>query len=126
MLGNPNGGALLLGWKLLPPELCLKHRLLPTLPIVRQATGRGPLRPGPEVFFAEIGEDVVVAGGRGGNVVRLTSVAADTWRLIVVSGSRQEAHSTLAARYEVAGDVLERDLHRLIGELLSLGLLVDE
>jgi len=125
VLENANGDALLPGWKLLPPELCLKHRRLPALPIVQQDPGCTPLRPGPEVFFAEIGDDLVVAARRGG-LVHLTGVAADTWRLIVATGSRMETYAALVEHYEVDGTELARDLERLIDELLSLGLLVDE
>jgi hypothetical protein len=126
MVGNPDGDGLLLGWKLLPPELCLKHRLLPSIPVVQQERGHPPFRPGPSAFFADVGDHVEIAGGHGGSLLRLTGVAADSWRLLVATGSLKATHDSLLDRYDVSAPDLERDLQRLTAELRALGLLETE
>lgn len=123
MLGDPAGGLPLAGWKLLPPELCLKHRNLPRIPVLQQAPGVPPLQPAPHVFFVQDGADVVVAGGSGGAFARLSGSAAAMWQLLVETGSRSEATAAILARFEVDEAAVRRDVDELVTQLKALGLL---
>jgi DeoR/GlpR family transcriptional regulator of sugar metabolism len=45
------------------------------------------------------------------------------WNALTTSASIQEAYQTLLARYDVAPEVLRRDLQQLVDQLLVAGLL---
>ncbi len=53
----------------------------------------------------------------------LDEVGTAMWNALTTSASLQEAYQTLLARYDVAPDVLRRDLQQLVEQLLAAGLL---
>lgn len=124
VLGDPAGGPPLAGWKLLPPELCLKHRKLPQLPIRQQAPGVPPLQPAPHLFFVEDGAEVWV-GGTGGALTRLSGVAATVWQLLVETGSRSDTAAAILARFEADEAAVRGDVDQLVAQFKALGVLVE-
>ena len=53
----------------------------------------------------------------------LDEVGTAMWNALTTSASIQEAYQTLLARYDVAPEVLRRDLQQLVDQLLVAGLL---
>jgi hypothetical protein len=113
-------------WRLLPPELCLKHRrgLAPSDTRVQlQPEGKGPLRPSGKVVFGELEGRVVVANMETGQSFELVDTAADMWRAILEHGNLEDVEKTLAASYQVERARLRDDLRGLVEDLLEQGLL---
>lgn len=115
------------GWRLVPPELCLKNRVAAAAPraprIQVQPRTDHPLSTAPTTLFAKLPDCTVVANYRTGEVVRLTDVAAEMWHRIVEEGDPGRVVATLLDEYEVEEDVLKRDLSALIEEMERRGFL---
>lgn len=117
------------GWRLVPPELCLKNRLAPGAEPVQvqvQPGGKGPLKPSSHVLFGELEEQLLVGDLQTGEGFALESVGADMWRSIVEYGNPDEAADALLRDYEVDGPTLRADLREFVENLLSRGLLVSD
>jgi hypothetical protein len=125
---NPVTGVAEAGWRLVPPDRCLKNAVTSAAATAVQACGRvpGPLGPGPDVVWAELGEHVIVARADDERALRLSAVAADTWRAIVETGALELAADQLAERYEVEPALLATDVARFVGELTDAGFLVPD
>ncbi len=116
------------GWRVVPPDLCLKNRSAhgrKTDRVQLQPEGSGPLRPGPHTLFGELEGQIVVANARTGESNCLTGVAADMWRSIVECGNRDEVVRSLLDRYEIDERTLKTDLEAMIGQLSAAGLLAN-
>lgn len=114
------------GWRLVPPELCLKNR--PThgtkpMAVQVQPEGSGPLCPSGHVLFGEFEESIVVGNIETGSSFTLTGVAADMWKAIVERGDLDEAASSLSEEYDVEPRVLRADLRDFAEDLLARDLL---
>jgi hypothetical protein len=118
-----SAGAILPGWRMIPPELCLKNRRPGGLPLELQNPGAGPLRPGRDVFFTDNGEVILAAGGTSGVVVRMEGLAAAAWRAVLATGDAADAEARLAAQFEVDPPLLHRDLRVVLDDLLTRRLL---
>lgn len=140
------------GWNVLPPSLCLKRRTQASSQrnrrngrarglvrglvreqawetIERQAVGPGPLKADDRALWASFGDALAVARFPMEPVEPATcfefdSVAADMWRALLATGSRQGALSLLLDNYAVAPEVLRRDLASLVVELEESGILI--
>ncbi|MEW6636304.1 MAG: PqqD family protein [Actinomycetota bacterium] len=124
---NPVSGREESGWRLLPPELCLKNRPSRTpIPVQVQPAGAGPLRPSPGVLYGELEGRILLGHLESGESFVLEDVAADMWRALVKHGSVDGASGALAPEYEVDGLALRRDLRDFAQDLLESGLLVSD
>ncbi len=110
------------GWRIVPPELCLKNHSAPgtePVPVQVQPQGGGPLRPSARVLFGEFEETVVVGNMETKASFTLTGVAADMWRSIVEYGKLNEAVFSLSEAYDVDQSTLRADLRDFVEDLLA-------
>ncbi|WP_158290240.1 PqqD family protein [Ramlibacter sp. WS9] len=77
----------------------------------------------PEVMARQVGDETVILDLASGNYFGLDPVGARIWQLITEGRTPAAVRDSLLAEYEVSPDDLERDLDRLLNELLSQGLL---
>ena len=64
-------------------------------------------------------DQVIVADMRSGRYLGLDDAGARVWDLIGKGATREDIVDRLSAEYDVAGDVLERDVQRLLQDLLK-------
>ncbi len=119
------------GWRLVPPERCLRNRSAgcgsadagPRLQV--PAPPKGPLRPAARALYARLGEDRIAAAlPPDPDCYVLEEVAAAMWEALLRFGDIPAAAASLAGRYDVEPGRLERDLEGFAGDLLNRGLLV--
>ena len=114
------------GWRLAPPELCLKNRPAPgakPVPVQVQPRGKGPLKPSSRVLFGELEGQIVVGDLKAEESFVLSDVAADMWQAIIKYGNLEDVAETLSKDYDVDGTALRADLRNFIDDLLYRGLL---
>ncbi len=125
-LWNPLSERVERGWRLVPPELCIKNRAearQPLVPIEVQEEGPGPLGLGPGVLSVGREERVVVGSAYTGETFALEGAAAGMWRALVHHGEPGPAAAALLEEYEVPEERLRTDFEELAEALLSRGLL---
>jgi hypothetical protein len=123
---NPVSKKMERGWRLVPPELCLKNRPAQgtePVPVQVQPAGTGSLRPSGHVLFGEFEESIVVGNVETRSSFALTGVAADMWRAIVERGDLDEAAASLSEEYAVDPSTLRGDLRAFADDLLAQNLL---
>jgi hypothetical protein len=113
------------GWKLLPPQRCLKNRLLTSIPVLLQRSGTPPLGPSPTTLFVEGEETVTLASAAGGEVVRLEGAAAAAWTAVLDTGDMAQAEERLAQAYDIDAATLRHDLAAVWAELHGRGFLCE-
>ena len=126
LVWNPVAERVEVGWRVVPPELCLKNRPAPgeePVPVQVQPVGRGPLQPAGSVLFAETAGQVVVGSLAGVETIALAGVAADMWRAVLAHGSREGVIAALLGEYDVQESELRRDVDAFVRGLLERGLL---
>lgn len=115
------------GWRLVPPELCLKNRVAAAGPhaprIQRQPPGKGPCGPSSTTLFAYIDDRVIVANYATGESVQLADVAARMWRGIVEYGNPPDVVESLRDVYDVKEVELLHDLTTFLEEMEQKGFL---
>lgn len=117
------------GWRLVPPELCLKNRPTPGAEPLRvqvQPEGMGPLKPASRVLFGELEGQIVLGDLSTDESFVLEGVGADMWRAVVEHGNLDGAADALLREYEVDGSTLRADLRGFVEDLLAQGVLVDD
>jgi hypothetical protein len=77
----------------------------------------------PEVMARQVGEETVILHLTSGNYFGLNAVGARIWQLISQGMPRAAICEALLLDYDVAREDLERDIERLIQDLLSQGLI---
>lgn len=126
LVWNPATEEVELGWKLIPPELCIKQRLRPettVLPRIQiQPRGRGPWRPSPDVLFTWNRGATVVHRLDTGALYNLEGTAHDFWWALLREGTPEAALRRLRSRYHVAEATLQSDFARFLEALLTRGL----
>jgi hypothetical protein len=123
---NPVTGCEEPGWRLAPPEFCLKNRLAAgtaSAGIQVQPAGKGPLKPSPDVVFGDLKGEIVLADIRTGRCYQLADMAAAMWRAIIEFGDLEEIEAVLLQQYAVDEPVLRADLSDFAERLLTSGLL---
>lgn len=75
-----------------------------------------------DVVFRELDGEAVILNLQTGTYFGLDEVGTRIWNLIHRHGSLRQAFETLLEEYQVAPEVLEGDLFRLVGELCEKGL----
>lgn len=127
-LWNPAAERSERAWRIVPPELCLKNRGAisgPPIPVQVQQESRGPLRPAPQVLFAEIDGDVVVCSLQDDQVFRLGSTGSVLWRGLMAGGNLEAAIDAVAGEFDAPREIVRTDAQRFVEDLLTRGLLVD-
>jgi hypothetical protein len=115
-----------LGWQVLPPELCLKHRHAAgtgTLTAQLQRAGEGAYRPSAGVVVGELGADVVIGHLESQGAYALDPVGSDMWRALLTSSDDDAAVATLAGAYDADPATLRSDLRAFVVALRGAGIL---
>jgi len=113
-----------LGWRLVPPEACLKNRataspVTPRLQIQDQEHGSMRLASG--TLYGGIGDQVLVAQLESGQVISLDGVAADLWRGFIRSPDPNATLDAVQAQYAVSREDLLDDATAFLQELTRRG-----
>ena len=72
-----------------------------------------------QAHCARLGNQVIVADLRSGRYFGLDDVGAAVWALIEDGATRAAIVDRVHAQYDVSRDVLERDVDRLLDDLLQ-------
>ena len=75
------------------------------------------------VLFRELDGEAVLLNLDSEAYLGLDEVGTRMWAVLTTSDSVQAAYETLLAEYDVAPDVLHRDIAKLVRELAAHGLL---
>ena len=78
-----------------------------------------PLKVSNQAHCARLGNQMVVADMRSGHYFGLDDVGAAVWALIEKHATRGAIMDRVHAEYDVSRDVLERDVDRLLDDLLQ-------
>ncbi len=128
-LWNPASQQVEAGWRIVPPELCLKNRSHVSssrLQVREQPEAAGPLGPPSGVFYCEYQGHTVVGNLKTGETIGLDGVGADIWWAIVEQGNRESVLQALLSDYEVDRETMEVDFRAFLDDLLARGLLQDD
>lgn len=110
------------GWHLVSPERCLKNRATLGPPSIDR-TARGFRFP-ESIAYGHFDGQILVCRIEQMDILQLDPVAAEMWGALATLGDVQAAALHLGHEYDVAFDVLVRDLSTLAERLLKLGLLL--
>ena len=84
----------------------------------KAAEGPKRLRISGDAHFVRLEEQIVVADMRSGHYLGLDGVGARVWDLIDQGATRDDMINRLSAEYDVAIDVLVKDVEQLIQDLI--------
>ncbi|HEX6926266.1 MAG TPA: PqqD family peptide modification chaperone [Longimicrobiaceae bacterium] len=115
------------GWHLVPPDSCLRHRHEADpgrLPLQVQVADGGLVVLSDTTLWADREGEVLLADLRQERVVRLTGASADIWRVLVKCDSMEAAVQSMAATYAAEPDQLRTDLCQFAAELMERGFIV--
>lgn len=121
---DPRAAREVAGWRIVPPEACLKNRFSGAghpLRLQFQRGSTGPIRPGARTFYGEQGGRILAADLGSGRAIALDGVAADMWRAVMRHGAVEPAATELAREYRAEPRRLEADLRSLLGDLTDAG-----
>jgi len=76
-----------------------------------------------DVLFRDLGGESVLLNLDNENYYGLDEVGTRMWDVLTTSTSIQTAYDTLLAEYDVAPEVLQQDITRLVEDLVVQGLL---
>ena len=76
-----------------------------------------PLRLCEHAHYVRMDDQIIVADMRSGHYLGLDEVGARVWDLIGDGATRDAIVDTLSDEYDVARDVLERDVEHLVQDL---------
>ncbi len=113
------------GWRVVPPERCLKRRSMPSIPVQHMRPSRGRLRPHPDVVAGELDGQIVIGHLGTDQSFALDGVAADIWRALAGADDQRAASAHLARTYDVDVASLERDVEAFVAELVAAGVLAE-
>lgn len=78
-----------------------------------------PLKLSEQVHYVRMDDQIIVADMRSGHYLGLDDVGARVWELIGEGATRGGIVERLSSEYEVSTGVLERDVARLLQDLLE-------
>lgn len=114
-----------LGWRLVPPEACLKNRATARLGATRlqsQEQEHGVMQLAAGVLYGEIGDQVLVAQLESGRVISLEGVAGDLWRGFLRSPDPDATLDAVQVQYEVSREELHSDATSFLEALARRGI----
>lgn len=115
-----------LGWRMLPPRLCLNSRMMAKNDISHiqyQPEVTGQLKIGDRVLFGKLNNKILVANADTDQCIALQDVAADMWQSIINFESFDDTLAELINLYDVEVVKLRSDLICFIEQLSELGFL---
>jgi hypothetical protein len=121
---NPASDSIESGWRILPPEKCLKNFSLKMPQIFIQPIGHGSIRPSQNVIFLSQPRKVLLCNMASGETCSLEGHAADMWMAIVKRGDIEAVLKDILAISHPDEPDLESDLRELIEDLVSNGFLI--
>lgn len=112
------------GWRVVPPQWCLKNRSQARVADVQVcAAVNGPLRPRDDVVWCVSEDEVIVAGRKGSTAIALRGSARAMWTAIVSHALAEQAIAEVAGRYGVDTRTVQADFERFTADLAARGLL---
>ena len=78
----------------------------------------------PSVVFRELDGETVILNLDSGVYYGLDAVGTRIWSLLLEHGTTRAVCEQMEREFDVAPEVLEQDVRRLVGELCDKGLLV--
>ena len=117
------------GWRVLPPDLCLKNRVAigeEPLPVQIQPEARGPLKPPADVLFGTLTNELIIGKAETGVSYTLEGTAAAMWQAIIRQGNIDDVVADLLERYDVERTALRADVADFVAQLQEIELLIDE
>lgn len=114
-----------LGWRLVPPEACLKNRATVPQGATRlqiQGQEHGSVQLAAGTLYGEIGDQVLVAQLESGEVIALEGVSADLWRGFLRSPDPDATLDAVQAQYEVSREELHSDATSFLEALARRGI----
>ena len=122
---NPVTGEIERGWRLVGPKRCFKNRGdIPDGAIQVLSPAYGELRPGPNVMWAVLGEEVVLADTKSGDVIGLSGVGAARWLAGIESATETETLHRLGSRFAIEAARLRSDYEHFIEQLEERNLVI--
>lgn len=85
-----------------------------------------PLKLSEDVHYVRMDDQIIVADMQSGHYLGLDGVGARIWDLIGEGNTRGRIVKRLSSEYEVSTDVVERDVARLLQDLLERRLIERE
>ena len=76
----------------------------------------------PGVVFAEVDGETVLLDAQSGTYFGLDEVGTRAWTLMTAGSSLGDVHAAILSEYDVAPEVLWADLAKLVGEMVTSGL----
>jgi len=110
------------GWRILPPELCIKNRL-PGIPVEIQPKSHGPLRPAGQVIFVLRGNFVIIGDIRSQESYILEGLAAEIWNAVIEYGNTDRVTRSLLMKYDTGEESLRKDVSDFVDTMKAQGLL---
>ncbi len=120
---NPDTGTVDEGWRLAPPDQCLKNWAQLGLP---PAPSRRTYNTAPGVAYQTGLDSILLCRLEDGAVFELQGVAADMWRALAAYGDLQASETYLLPRYQVSAADLRQDLQDFTAQLTRERLIVKE
>ena len=114
-----------LGWRLVPPEACLKNRATAPQGAFRlqiQGQEHGSMQLAAGTLYGEIGDQVLVAQLESGQVISLEGVSAELWRGFLRSPDPDATLDKVQAQYEVSRKDLQGDATAFLQEISRRGI----
>jgi hypothetical protein len=121
---NPASRSMESGWRIIPPEKCLKNFSLKMPQIFIQPTGHGSIRPSQNALFLSQLRKVLLCDMASGETCSLEDQAAEMWMAIIKHGDIEAALKEILAIGHPEESDLESDLRELIEDLISNGFLI--
>jgi hypothetical protein len=118
-----------IGWHVIPPELCLKHRHAARGSAIAthlQRTGEGAYGPTDRIVVGEIEGAVVIGDLEADTTYALEGISADMWRAVLTCRDLHAAAATLSATYDVDQETVRADVATFVEELVAAGILERE
>ena len=116
------------GWRLIPPEACLRNRVEQRASANRvqfQPPATGPLRTTAGTYLGQFEDGAVLANLRTGKAVRLSGMAPAIWQCLLAEGGVTQAAEALARMYDADRQIIDQDAHRIYNEFVEAGFLED-
>lgn len=80
----------------------------------------------PEIFFAQMGDELIMMSEDQGKYLSLNAVASDIWQLLETPKAFADLCSALQEKYEVTPERCQSDLTQFVAQMLANNLLTQK